>query len=225
MRSSVMNQCIEIKHICKSYTKTNETILNNIHLIIYENEFVSIGGASGSGKSTLLRILALIDPHFEGEYKYQNKKINQSDEKALNNFRKNTLGIVFQDYNLIDRYTIYRNLEFALITQKVAPQKRKDKMIQALKKVNLKQDILNRTPQELSGGQKQRVAIARTLLSNPKIIVADEPTGSLDDTNAMEIMDLFLSLKITLIIATHDTRISKMSHRHVHVENGKIYVT
>src|SRR5699024_9703738 len=150
---------------------------------------------------------------------------NQSDERALNNFRKNTLGIVFQDYNLIDRYTIYRNLEFALITQKVAPQKRKDKMIQALKKVNLKQDILNRTPQELSGGQKQRVAIARTLLSNPKIIVADEPTGSLDDINAMEIMDLFLSLKITLIIATHDTRISKMSHRHVHVENGQIYVT
>lgn len=220
-----MKPCIEIQHVSKSYTKTNEKILNDIHLAIYENEFVSIGGASGSGKSTLLRILALIDPHFKGEYKYQNKTISQEDEQTINSFRKNALGIVFQDYNLIDRYTIYRNLEFALITQNVAHLNRKDKMLQALKKVNLSQEILYRTPKELSGGQRQRVAIARALLSNPKIIVADEPTGSLDDTNAMEIMEFFLSLKITLIIATHDTRISKMSDRHVHVENGHIYVT
>ena len=215
---------IEIKNINKSYSKTNEKILSNLNLTIYENEFITIGGESGSGKSTLLRIIALIDPHFEGDYYFRNKHLNHHRSLEVEHFRKEHLGVVFQDFNLIERYTTYRNLELALIAKKVPFNQRGPMIKEIIKKVNLPLSIINRKPQELSGGQRQRVAIARAILSNPSLVVADEPTGSLDDENASEIINLLLSLNTTLIIATHDKRIAKISDRHFEVYNGVIHV-
>ncbi len=221
----VMNKLIEIKNVSKSYTKTQEEILSNLHLTIYENEFVTLGGESGSGKSTLLRILALIDPHFSGEYSFKGKIIHKDNESEVEHFRKTYLGVVFQDFNLIERYTTYRNLELALIAKKVPVQNRKYLIEDIILKVNLPLRVLSRKPEALSGGQRQRIAIARAILSNPSIVVADEPTGSLDDENAQEIMTLLLSLNTTLIIATHDKRIANMSDRHVLVKECAIYVS
>lgn len=220
-----MNKYLEIKGVSKTYKKTGQVILDNINLVIYEKEFIALTGESGSGKSTLLRMLGLIDHHFEGQYFYQGQQINQNNEADVNHFRKHALGIVFQDFNLIERYTIYRNLEFALIPQKIAFSKRSEMIEQALIKVNLDPNILTRYPQEVSGGQQQRIAIARALLTNATIIIADEPTGSLDEDNAQSILDLFKSLNLTLIIATHDKKLAKQADRHLHIRNKSVHVS
>lgn len=217
-----MNKIIEVKNINKKYISNNKTILNDLNLSIYKNEFLTIGGESGSGKSTFLRILGLIDTEFEGEFIYNKTIIKQDSPLEVETFRKEVLGIVFQDFYLIDRYTIYRNLELALIVQNTKVKVREKLIKEVLNTVNLEHDILNRYPDEISGGQKQRVAIARTILSQPKILLADEPTGSLDDDNAQEIIDLFKSLDITLVIATHDLRIARISDRHIIIKDGLI---
>lgn len=221
----VMNEIIRLHEVSKTYKKSDKKILDNISLTIYENEFITIGGESGAGKSTLLRILGFIDPHFSGTYYYLDRTIKQDAIKDVDSFRSSVVGMVFQDYNLIIRYTIKRNLELALIAKNVPFNKRNGLIKQALKKVHLNHDILSRYPHEISGGQKQRIAIARAILCEPKILIADEPTGSLDDKNAKAIMMLFHSLDITLIIATHDLRIAKQSDRHFHVKGGSVYVT
>lgn len=219
-----MSEVIKIEKLSKSYVKSKKTVLKDITLTVYRNEFITIGGVSGSGKSTLLRILGLIDTHFEGKFYFQNNLLDQHDIDCVDNFRKNIIGVVFQDFNLIDRYTVYRNLELALIVNQVPFKKRNNLIVNALRKVNLSPLLCHHLPQELSGGQKQRVAIARAILTEPLILIADEPTGSLDDANSEDIMNLFKSLDITLIIATHDLRIAQMSDRHIDILEGKVYV-
>lgn len=216
---------IRLQNVYKTYTKTQEIILNNIDLSIYENEFITIGGQSGSGKSTLLRILGLIDTHFDGSYYTKDALISQTNENQIDGFRKSWCSIIFQDYNLISRYSIYRNLELALIVDRCPYKFRKSKIHEVMSQVNLCHSLLSRKPEALSGGQKQRVSIARALLCDSKILIADEPTGSLDDTNAFEIIELFKSLNLTLIVATHDKRIANLSDRHIHVDKGNIHVT
>ena len=219
-----MKPLIQIKNVSKTYKTTNKIILKNINLTIEENSFITIGGVSGSGKSTLLRILSLIDTSFSGQYIYNGDILNIEDTKITDNFRKNIVGLVFQDFNLIERHSVYRNLELALVVNKTPKSKRHKMIKEALNRVNLSHTLLKRLPQQLSGGQRQRVAIARAILCKPKVLFADEPTGSLDDENAMEIIELFISLNITLIIATHDERISKLSHKHIIVTAGEINV-
>lgn len=216
---------IRLHNVTKTYSQTQEVILNEINLSIFEHEFVTIGGQSGSGKSTLLRILGLMDVHFEGSFYREETLILQSDEIQIDTYRKEFCSVIFQDYNLISRYTIYRNLELALIVDKCPFKSRKERIHKVMTQVNLCHSLLFRKPEALSGGQKQRVSIARALLSEPKVLIADEPTGSLDDMNAFEIIELFKSLKLTLIVATHDKRIANLSDRHIHVEEGHIYVT
>lgn len=215
---------LEIKKVSKTYHNQEKPVLQDINLKIYDGEFITLCGESGSGKSTLLRILALVDPHFSGELYWKHKRINPLNEDALDTYRSQDSSIIFQDFNLISRHTIYRNLEFALVVQKVPFAKRKAAIKQALLDVNLPLSILNRYPHQISGGQCQRVAIARSLLSPASILFADEPTGSLDDANAHDIIQLFLKLPLTVVIATHDSRIATLSNRNIMINEGKIHV-
>lgn len=220
-----MNTLIRISKVSKVYQKNKQKILDDIDLEVIENEFITILGHSGSGKSTLLRILALIDLHFDGSFEFEGKQIDKLSQSDLDNYRKYHASIIFQDSNLVMRHTIYRNLEFPLIIRQIPHHIRESMIVDVLGKVNLPTTLLQRFPSEISGGQRQRVAIARALLTNTKILIADEPTGSLDDENAVAIMKLFKSFKLTLIIATHDERIAKMSDRIIRIADGKIHVT
>ena len=214
-----MNE-LKIMNVCKKYNHSNKYVLNNINMTVHKHDFITISGESGSGKSTLIRILGLVDCNFEGTISYSNTEIDISDEKVINSYRKKLCGFVFQDFNLIDRYTVYRNLELALVVHNVLPSLRKGRIIHIMKQMKLPLELLKRKPQALSGGQRQRVAIARTLLGNPQILIADEPTSSLDDENAFEIINLFKKLEVTLIIATHDIRMKEISNRHFIMRDG-----
>ena len=216
-----MNE-LKIMNIRKKYNLSNKYVLNNINMTVHKHDFITISGESGSGKSTLIRILGLVDCNFEGTISYSNTEIDISDEKVINSYRKKLCGFVFQDFNLIDRYTVYRNLELALVVHNVLPSLRKGRIIHIMKQMKLPLELLKRKPQALSGGQRQRIAIARTLLGNPQILIADEPTSSLDDENASEIINLFKRLEVTLIIATHDIRMKEISNRHFIMRDGAI---
>ena len=216
-----MNE-LKIMNIRKKYNLSNKYVLNNINMTVHKHDFITISGESGSGKSTLIRILGLVDCNFEGTISYSNTELDISDEKVINSYRKKLCGFVFQDFNLIDRYTVYRNLELALVVHNVLPSLRKGRIIHIMKQMKLPLELLKRKPQALSGGQRQRIAIARTLLGNPQILIADEPTSSLDDENASEIINLFKRLEVTLIIATHDIRMKEISNRHFIMRDGAI---
>lgn len=210
------NPFINLVGITKHYPKNDKPIFENLNLTLYDDQFIALSGESGCGKSTLLRILGLIDIAFEGNFYFKDLRINQKDVLAVESFRKNHLGIVFQDHNLIERYTIYRNLELPLIVQKVPFHKRRDMIEKALRAVNLSTALLSRYPYELSGGQNQRIAICRALIKNPTLILADEPTGNLDDHNAEIVLDVLKSLKIPIILTTHDLEIARQADRHIH---------
>lgn len=199
---------IELTHITKQYPKNKQPTLHNLSLKIYPQEFIAIKGESGCGKSTLLRILGLIDTEFEGDYRFNNQPIHDLDA-----FRKEHLGMVFQHHNLIERYTIYRNLELPLIVQKIPHAQRKNIMVETLLKVNLDASILGKYPHELSGGQNQRISIARAIMHKPTFLLTDEPTGNLDPENAQHVLNLFKSLKIATIMVTHDPLLAHQCDR------------
>lgn len=219
---------IEIKNLVKIYNKgkTNEfCALKGIDLSIEEGEMVAIIGKSGAGKSTLLHILAAIDSYDKGSYLVDGVSVGDLKEKERARFRNQKIGIVMQDYALIDEYTIEENVQIPLIFGKVKGNDvRREKIMTALKNIGLA-ELAKKPVRQLSGGQKQRVAIARALVNNPAFLLADEPTGALDSKTSGEIMDVFEKLNQggkTVIIVTHDMEVAARCGRVIEISDGEI---
>jgi putative ABC transport system ATP-binding protein len=200
------------------------TALNGINLEITPGEFVAIMGPSGCGKSTLLNILGLLDNPSSGEYEFFGTQVASMSERQRANLRKGNIGFVFQSFNLIDELTVYENVELPLLYLKTPAAERKKRVEAVLERMN----IMHRRshfPQQLSGGQQQRVAIARAVIADPKVILADEPTGNLDSANGLEVMNLLTQLNqggTTVIMVTHSTHDSGFAHRVVNLFDGKV---
>lgn len=200
------------------------TALNNVSFEINEGEFVAIMGPSGCGKSTLLNILGLLDNPTEGSYELLGKEMSKLKESERTKFRKGKLGFVFQSFNLIDELNVFENVELPLKYLHIGASERKRRVNEILKRMS----ISNRAkhyPQQLSGGQQQRVAIARAVVSNPKLILADEPTGNLDSKNGKEVMNLLCELNsegTTIVMVTHSQKDASMAQRIINLFDGRI---
>jgi putative ABC transport system ATP-binding protein len=228
------NIIIEIKNLRKDYHIGEVTVhaLRGVDLKITEGEFVAIMGASGSGKSTMLNILGCLDKPTSGEYFLDGINVATMEKDAIAKLRNSKLGFVFQAYNLLARTTALENVELPLFyNPKIRSKDRKEAALVALEAVGLK-DRMHHMPNQLSGGQQQRVAIARSLVNNPVLILADEPTGNLDTRTSFEIMELFQDLNEkgrTIVYVTHEPDIAKFATRNVMFRDGKIsrenYVT
>lgn len=217
---------ISLHNIHKSYVMGSNSlhVLKGINLTIEQGEFVSIMGSSGSGKSTLLNILGILDNYNEGTYELNGKLIKDMSEKKAARLRNELLGFVFQSFNLISFKNAMENVALPLYYQGVSRKKRNVIALEYLDKMGLL-EWANHLPNEMSGGQKQRVAIARSLISKPKIIFADEPTGALDSSTSLEVMEILKEINkegITLIIVTHEHDIASMTHKIIRLNDGKI---
>jgi putative ABC transport system ATP-binding protein len=217
---------ITLKDIKKSYgTGDNKTeVLKGINLEIKEGEFIAIMGPSGSGKSTLMNILGTLDIPNSGEYLFENIDVGKLDSDKRSLFRRYVFGFVFQGFNLLKRTTSLENVEMPLIYQGIDKKKREEMSYEALVEVGLEDRVLHE-PSELSGGQQQRVAIARAIVTKPKILFADEPTGNLDTKRSHEIMKLLKELNksgITIIMVTHEDDMAAYASRMIHVQDGLI---
>ena len=217
---------IDIKDLCKVYLVGDERVraLDHATLHIYPREFVSIIGPSGSGKSTLMNIIGCLDIADAGSYKLDNLPIEAYTENELAKIRNQKIGFVFQQVNLIPKLTAWENVELPLIYQKVPRSERQTRVKAALERVGLG-NRAKHLPTELSGGQQQRVAIARAIVTNPKLILADEPTGALDSKTSQEIIDIFHELHAqgnTIVLITHDGDVAKQAQRSIHILDGQI---
>jgi len=217
---------IEVEALTKTYGSgdNEQTVLRGIDLEIQEGEFVAILGPSGSGKSTLMNILGCLDGYTSGRYRFGDKDVTGLSEAELSLFRNKQIGFIFQQFNLLPRLSAYENVELPLIYQRSSKADRQTRTKQMLTRVGLG-DKLGAFPNQLSGGQQQRVAIARALVTNPSLLLADEPTGALDQANGRQIMELFHDLHAegkTIIMITHDIDIAREATRIVHVRDGKI---
>ena len=217
---------IQIEKLSKVFrTEEVETVaLNNVHLEVKEGEFVAIMGPSGCGKSTLLNTLGLLDNPTEGSYKLLGTEVADLHEKERTRLRKGVIGFVFQSFNLIDELNVYENVELPLVYLGIKPAERKKMVTDMLKRMNISHRAKH-YPQQLSGGQQQRVAIARAVITNPKLILADEPTGNLDSKNGQEVMNLLTELNAegtTIIMVTHSKHDAGYAHRIVHLFDGRI---
>jgi putative ABC transport system ATP-binding protein len=223
-----MNTIIEIRNLRKDYHVGEVTVhaLRGIDLKITEGEFVAIMGASGSGKSTMLNILGCLDKPTAGDYLLDGINVSSMEKDAIARLRNQKLGFVFQAYNLLARTTALENVELPLFyNPKVRARDRREAAIRALEAVGLT-DRMHHMPNQLSGGQQQRVAIARSLVNDPVLILADEPTGNLDTRTSFEIMELFQNLNEkgrTIVYVTHEPDIAKFATRNVMFRDGKIY--
>lgn len=198
--------------------------LNEVTLHVEQGEFVAIMGPSGCGKSTLLNILGTLDSPTSGSYFFEGKQVDKMNENQLTALRKNNLGFIFQSFNLIDELTVYENVELPLVYMGIKAAQRKEKVNKVLEKVNLLHRA-NHYPQQLSGGQQQRVAIARAVVTDCKLLQADEPTGNLDSVNGVEVMELLSELNrqgTTIIIVTHSQRDATYAHRIIRLLDGQI---
>ncbi len=214
---------VEIRDLYKSYENGRIKALNGISLTIRDGEFVSIIGPSGSGKSTLLNMLGALDVPDSGTINVAGRDLSSS--KKLNEFRSDEIGFIFQLHNLIPNISVVENIEIPMFTQGISSSEMRTRALKLLEDVGLKDkaDIL---PNKLSGGERQRVAIARALANEPSIILADEPTGSLDSKTSSKILkqliDLHESKRVTLIIVTHDMDVAKLADRVIEVLDGEI---
>jgi putative ABC transport system ATP-binding protein len=217
---------IKIKDLVKVY-RTEEvetTALNKLSLEIGKGEFVSIMGASGCGKSTLLNIIGLLDAPNNGSYLFDGTEVATFNEKQRAGLRKANIGFVFQNFNLIDELTVYENVELPLIYNKVKSSERKERVTEILERIGIAHRAKH-FPLQLSGGQQQRVAVARALVTNPKLILADEPTGNLDSKSGNDVMELLTELHTsgaTIIMVTHSSYDAQFSSRIVTLKDGEI---
>lgn len=217
---------IDIKDMSKIYEMGENKVyaLNHINLHIKEHEFVSIIGPSGSGKSTLMNMLGCLDVPTEGTYILDGKPISKMSDDELADIRNNKIGFVFQGFNLLPKLTAIENVELPLIYQNVPAKERHERALKALKSVGLELRG-DHTPNELSGGQQQRVAIARALITNPPLILADEPTGNLDSKSGKEVMQIFNELNArgnTIVLITHDSGVAEQAKRIIRIQDGKL---
>lgn len=219
------NNIVEIKNIKKFYDNGSTKALNGINLTIKEGEFVSIIGASGSGKSTLLNMIGALDTPDSGEIIVDGINLMKTEED-LSLFRREKIGFIFQLHNLIPNLTAIENVQIPLLSKENKTTKEENRKAESLLKSVGLEDRINQNPIKMSGGQRQRVAIARALINNPKIILADEPTGALDTKTSDKIMNLLKELhnkyKVTLIIVTHDPQVAQQSDRIITVQDGQI---
>ena len=200
------------------------TALNSIAMEIREGEFVAVMGPSGCGKSTLLNILGLLDNPTEGEYFLDNKEVGHLREKERTQTRKGQIGFVFQSFNLIEEMTVFKNVELPLTYLKVKSSERKKRVEEVLRRMSISHRA-GHFPNQLSGGQQQRVAIARAVIANPKLILADEPTGNLDSKNGKDVMDLLTELNregTTIVMVTHSQHDASFAHRTINLFDGKV---
>jgi len=225
-KTKTSHPVLELKDIVKTYTSGNTTFnaLDGVSICIHQGEFVSITGPSGSGKSTLMHIVGLLDNPTDGKVLLEGQDISHLNEEELAKTRNVTLGFVFQQFNLLPKTSSVENVSLPLLYSDVPKPDRLPKAIEMLNKVGLG-DKLKNTPAQLSGGQQQRVAIARALINNPKIIMADEPTGNLDSKSGKEIIALFHQLHNeghTIILVTHDMYLAKQAQRIIIIKDGKV---
>lgn len=217
---------ISIDNLKKIYHLGNQEVraLDGINVTIYKNEYVAIMGPSGSGKSTLMNILGCLDTASSGKYILNGTDVSQMEDNELAEIRNKEIGFVFQSFNLLPKYDSIENVALPLIYSGIPKEEREDKSKKALEMVGLK-DRMHHKPNELSGGQRQRVAVARALINNPSIILADEPTGNLDTKTSIDIMHLFEKIYNngnTVIVVTHEEDIAKYARRIIKLRDGKI---
>ncbi len=217
---------IRIENLCKTYEVGGEIVkaLDYATLQIDDGEFVSIIGPSGSGKSTLMNMIGCLDVADEGTYYLDGAAIEEYSDDQLARIRNDKIGFVFQNFNLLSKLTAWENVELPLIYQRVAKKEREDRVSDALEQVKLLERKSHK-PMELSGGQQQRVAIARALVTNPSIILADEPTGNLDTKTGEEIMEMFHALHAkgnTIVLITHDEHVADQAERKIRILDGKV---
>ena len=217
---------LEMHHIYKDYYPGNIVVpvLKDVNLNVEEGEYLAIMGPSGSGKSTLMNIIGCLDKPTKGDFKLDGLDILNLSENALADVRLKKLGLVFQNFQLLPRQTAVENVALPLIYAGVGKRERLKRAAAALDKVGLS-DRINFVPNQLSGGQKQRVAIARAMVNQPKILLADEPTGALDSKSSAQVMDLFTTLNqegVTVIMITHDSHVAGFAKRRVDIFDGEI---
>ena len=223
-----MEKILEVKNIEKYYgNKSNLTkAIDNISFDVEKGEFVGIMGASGSGKTTLLNCISTIDKVTSGKIIINGEDITTLRGNSLNKFRREELGFIFQDFNLLDTLTCYENIALALTIQRVKPREIDKRVKDIAEKLGIK-DILKKYPYQISGGQKQRVASSRAIITNPKMILADEPTGALDSKSARQLLETFeylnKTLNATLLVVTHDAFSASYANRIIFIIDGKIF--
>lgn len=210
----------------KTYTTEDveTTALNNVNMQIQAGEFVSIMGPSGCGKSTLLNVLGLLDNPSDGEFFFLDEEVSGYSERQRANLRKNNIGFVFQSFNLIDELTVFENVELPLLYLGVGKSDRKERVESVLEHMQI-MHRKNHFPQQLSGGQQQRVAVSRAVVSKPKLILADEPTGNLDSANGEEVMQMLVELNengTTVLMVTHSPAYAEYGHRTIHLFDGHV---
>lgn len=221
-----MNNVLECKKIVKTFHDGDRelNILRGVDLKVPEGEILSISGSSGAGKSTLLHIMGTLDVPTEGELLYNSKPLSKMNKASVNRLRNEELGFVFQFYHLLPEFTALENVMMPALTQGMPRKECIERSEELLVKVGL-QDRMTHKPGKLSGGEQQRVAIGRALFNNPSLVLADEPTGNLDENTGHDILDLIWELNesdgITLVLVTHDLNLAKRSHRWVQLHEGK----
>jgi putative ABC transport system ATP-binding protein len=217
---------IKTNNLKKIFTteEVETTALNNVNIEIKKGEFVAIMGPSGCGKTTLLNILGLLDNPTDGEYNFLDHEVSKYTERQRALLRKTNIGFVFQSFNLIDELTVYENVELPLLYLGIPSGKRTEMVTEVLERMQ----IMHRKdhfPQQLSGGQQQRVAVSRAVVTKPKLILADEPTGNLDSANGEEVMDNLIALNeagTTIAMVTHSPHDSEYAHRIIHLFDGHV---
>lgn len=221
-----MPMLLNIQNIYKNYGKEPMIVpvLKDVSLEVVQGDYIAIMGPSGSGKATLMNIIGCLDRASLGTYLFEDEDISEMNDDALSDLRLNKIGFVFQNFNLLSSETAQENVALPLIYAGIDKEKRNQRAIDVLNKVGL-QDRISFKPSQLSGGQKQRVAIARAIINNPKILLADEPTGALDQASGKQVMELFKSLNdegVTIIMITHDANVASHAKKILHIIDGEI---